>query len=296
MVPGRIAAAIVLCLIVSMSAARAASAAADAGQVLTLAGDCAAVADGRRTALKMGDTVHVGDALEVGDGAKLKLRMNDGSVLSLGSGAKMTIQNYDFDQSGNRRDAKLGLDSGLLRAVVSSVSQPSKFEVDTATSVAAARSTDWFVEALPSATVVSVLDGSVVVEPRQQTPAPAAPAAQPAGPARPGAARPAAPAAIPVSGVVVPALSSTVIGGPRIPIKLQTWTQAEFDQLIDRTRINYGWCQCTQELALIKASCEPTPASCEAICAGSRSSFIPDARAACARYYTDNAPVRSRRQ
>src|SRR5260221_14459573 len=124
--------------------------------------------------------------------------MNEASPVSWGWGPKRPIQTYNFAKGGNRRDAKLGLDSGLLRAVVSSVSQPSKFEVDTATSVAAARSTDWFVEALPSATVVSVLDGSVVVEPRQQTPAPAAPAAQPAGPARLGATRPAAPAAIPL--------------------------------------------------------------------------------------------------
>src|SRR5215470_1170277 len=121
MVPGKIATAIVVCLLLSASPQRVALAAADAGQVLTLAGDCAAVADGRRTSLKAGDTVHVGDLLEIGDGAKLKLRMNDGSVLSLAAGTKMTIQDYTVDPGGERREAKLNLDSGLLRAVVSSV-------------------------------------------------------------------------------------------------------------------------------------------------------------------------------
>src|SRR5262252_6282516 len=115
MVPGKIAAGFFVCLLLSMATVRPVLAAVDAGQVLTLAGDCAAVADGRRTSLKTGDTVHVGDMLEVGDGAKLKLRMNDGSVLSLGAGAKMTIQDYEADAAGNRRDAKLNLDSGLLR-------------------------------------------------------------------------------------------------------------------------------------------------------------------------------------
>jgi hypothetical protein len=302
MVPGRIAAAIGFWILCSMFMARPALAGAEAGQVLTLAGDCAAIVDGQRTTLKMGDAVHVGDLLEVGDGAKLKLRMNDGSIVSLGSGARMTIENYDVDPSGEHRDAKLGLDSGLLRAVVTSVRQPSKFEVDTATSVAAARSTDWFVEALPNATIVSVLDGEVVVEPRQQASAPAAAVVQPTTPIpqpatkRPGGVRPAPQNAIPPSGVIVPALSSTVIGAPRVPIKLQTWTRDEFDQLIARTRINYGWCQCTQELALIKASCEPSRPSCEAACSGSQSSFIPDAREACARYYTDVAATRARQR
>src|SRR6202035_1223755 len=67
---------------------------------------------------------------ELPAGARLKLRMGDGSVISLTSGSRMTIHTFGIDAGGQKRDAKLILTNGLLRAVVSPVSQPSIFEVD----------------------------------------------------------------------------------------------------------------------------------------------------------------------
>src|SRR5215472_5954464 len=93
--------------------------ATDAGQVLTYNGDCYAVVDGKRIKLNMGDVVHVGDVLELGNDAKLKLQMVDGSVLSLSANSRMTIGSYDVLADGTHRDAKLNLDSGVVRAVVS---------------------------------------------------------------------------------------------------------------------------------------------------------------------------------
>ena len=62
--------------------------------MLTFNGDCFVVAGDQRTTLKMGDPVHIGDVIDVPEGAKLKLRMADGSVLALASGTHMTIQSY----------------------------------------------------------------------------------------------------------------------------------------------------------------------------------------------------------
>jgi hypothetical protein len=139
--------------------------ATDAGQVLTYNGDCYVIEDGKRDKLNMGDVVHVGDVLEVPSDARLKLQMTDGSVLSLAANSRMTIGSYDVSADGAQRDAKLNLDSGVVRAVVSKMTEKSTFEVNTATGVAAARSTDWFVEYRPAttSTEVSVLDGTVGV-------------------------------------------------------------------------------------------------------------------------------------
>ena len=82
--------------------------------------------------------------------AKLKLRMADGSIISVASGTQMTIRAYAVDAAGQRQDATLSLGQGLLRAVVAPVTGPAKFEVDTAVGTAAVRSTDWFVEAFPA--------------------------------------------------------------------------------------------------------------------------------------------------
>jgi hypothetical protein len=50
---------------------------------------------------------------------------------------------------------------GLLRAGVRAQGEP-HFEVDTATGAATVRSTDWFIEARPGSTQVSVLASRVV--------------------------------------------------------------------------------------------------------------------------------------
>jgi hypothetical protein len=91
----------------------------------------------------------------------LKLRMADGSVISVAAGTRLTIAAYGVDGAGQRQDARLSLTQGLLRAVVAPVEHPASFEVDTAVGAAAVRSTDWFVEGSATAMQVGVLTGSV---------------------------------------------------------------------------------------------------------------------------------------
>jgi hypothetical protein len=132
-----------------------------AGEVLALFGPCFVEAGGTRSALKAGDRVHVGDEVDVGAGGKLKLRMEDGSVIAVASGSRLTIKNYAVGPNGASRKAALALAQGLLRAVVSPLKGRSHFEIDTATGVAAVRSTDWFIEARAGVTQVGVLQGRV---------------------------------------------------------------------------------------------------------------------------------------
>jgi hypothetical protein len=134
-----------------------------AGSVLTFSGQCLVERDGRPTALALGDSVDVGDTILVPTGARLKLRMSDGSVISAGSGSHLTLTAYTPGDGAQHRNVRIDLAGGLLRAVVAAVAQPQHFEVDTATGVAAVRSTDWFVEASPDLTRVGVLKGVVTL-------------------------------------------------------------------------------------------------------------------------------------
>ncbi|MGH7092195.1 MAG: FecR family protein [Stellaceae bacterium] len=252
--------------------------AADAGQVLTFNGNCFAETGGQRAQLKMGDTVHVGDVIDVPDGAKLKLRMVDGSVLALGSGTHMTIKAYSA--SGGKRDAQVQIDTGLIRSVVAKMTQPSSFEVDTATGVAAARSTDYFVEATPDKTTVAVLDGSVKFAARTPSGAtetggvlipPRSGSEIDSGPppaAAPGAKRPPAPRRLEPTPVVA-------------------YTQVQFDDLINRTSVAFGFCQCIADTTHIAASCETSVDACQAKCGGKLYAFIPNARQSCKADYAD---------
>lgn len=98
------------------------AAATPAGTVVGVSGSCTDL--GR--ALSRGDVVQIGDTLDVAAGGNLRLRMTDGSVISIASGSRITV-------TGSGGAAKLLMTQGLLR--VTSVTRP--FEVATAVGTAA---------------------------------------------------------------------------------------------------------------------------------------------------------------
>jgi hypothetical protein len=194
-------------VLAALFAAGSAAEAAKAGEVIALAGQCFVESGGQRRALKNGDAVEVGDTVDVPRGGKLKLRMDDGSVISAASGTRLTVAAYANDAQG--RDAKLSLAAGLLRAVVSAVTRPSRFEIDTATGVAAVRSTDWFIEARPGSTQVGVLDGTVVLTSLATR-----------------------------RSVTLPSRWGARVEAGRSPVPGRVWSQAEFDDVIARTTVD----------------------------------------------------------
>jgi len=188
-------------------AAGPAMAAAPAGQVLALVGTPLLNSGGQIQALQLGSPVAVGDTVETPADAKVKLRMNDGSIISVASGSRLTIADYKTGAAAGR-DAKLTLGVGLLRAAVTAAAGPSHFEVDTATGVAAVRSTDWFIRASAEVTQVGVLNGEVAL----------------------------ASAATGKSVLIGPGLGARVFRG-RDPVPPRKWLQSEFDEVIGRTEV-----------------------------------------------------------
>jgi hypothetical protein len=93
-----------------------AAAATPAGTVIGVSGSC--TDQGR--VLNRGDTIQIGDTLDVPAGGNLKLRMADGTTISVASGTSVTVTNYDNAGSGGA--AKLLLTQGLVR--VTSATHP----------------------------------------------------------------------------------------------------------------------------------------------------------------------------
>ena len=85
-----------------------------AGTVIGISGDCFVVSGGSRTALRLGLAVQVGDILDVAAPAKLKLRMADGSIISVAAGTQMTIRAYAVDAAGQRQDASSVARAGIV--------------------------------------------------------------------------------------------------------------------------------------------------------------------------------------
>ncbi|HZT89450.1 MAG TPA: FecR family protein [Stellaceae bacterium] len=251
--PARLSVALLSALLLVFSCLLARPAAADAaGEVLVFSGQPVVVRGSDRVPLKMGDTVNVGDAVEVPEGGKLRLRMGDGSVLTLASGSRMTIQSYTPGGAGQPRDVRLGLPSGLVQAVVAPVAQPSRFEVDTATAVAAVRSTDWFIDARAGTTQVAVLDGTVDLTSRATGKA-----------------------------VPVPPRQGTRVDAGRDVLPPRVYSQAEFDQLLAQTSFPAGWCQCIDARNTLQGACLADAGGCQAYCAPGHYSFVPVAPGTC---------------
>lgn len=207
MVVRHVAALVVAALFTMASIWPAGAAGAHAGDVVAMGGQCFVAASGARTPLKIGDPVHVGDNVEVPAGAKLKLRLDDGSIVSAAPGSQLTIQSFTMG-GAEKRDAHITLNTGLLRAVVSAVGEPQHFEVDTATGVAAVRSTDWFIEAKSGSTQVGVLEGAVSLT-----------------------------SAATGKAVRIPARWGARVETGRDPVPARVWTAAEFDAVIARTDV-----------------------------------------------------------
>lgn len=199
--PGRIAA--VLLLLVSTAAM-----AAPAGSVVGVSGACFVVSGGQRTPLRIGQQVQVTDTVDVPADGKLKLRMTDGTVISVAPGSQVTISSYVTDAGGQRQDAKLSLAQGLVRAAVSPMGRPASFEVDTAVGTAAVRGTDWFIEAFPGSAQVGVLEGSVTLT-----------------------------SAATRRSETVPARWGARLEAGRDPVPPRVWAPAEFQAVINRTQV-----------------------------------------------------------
>lgn len=192
----------------ALLAAPAGFAASGAGSVVGLVGHCAVERGGSALALKLGDAVAVSDTVTVPADGKLKLRMSDGSVISLAAGTRMTVSAYQTDAGGQRQNAQLSLGQGLLRAVVAPVDHPTVFEVSTAVGTAAVRSTDWFIEAKPGSAQVGVLSGNVVL--------------------RSGATH---------REVAIPARWGARLEAGRDPVDARVWAPQEFQAVISRTDV-----------------------------------------------------------
>ena len=123
------------------------------GTVIEVSGSC--IDHGR--VLKFGDVVQIGDTLDVPAGAKLKLQMADGSVISVAPDSSFTVASYNIN--GSSRRVKLSLAQGVLH--ITSATRP--FEVSSAvgTAVASSASADWFVESKAGSARVAVLAGIV---------------------------------------------------------------------------------------------------------------------------------------
>jgi hypothetical protein len=112
----------------------------DAGTVVRVNGHPTCVRAGVVRPLKRGDAVAIGDRITTDAESKIKLLLADDSVLAIGAGSTVTLD--DLTLGANGRTGRLGVLVGRFKlAIAAWLSGPSDYEVRTPTAVAGVRGT-----------------------------------------------------------------------------------------------------------------------------------------------------------
>jgi hypothetical protein len=119
---------------------------------------------GAPRALAVGAELFEGDRIRTGAGARLRLILLDGSVLTCGEATDLTLDWVLFAPEQDTRSLLLRVPLGIVRAVVDLLVPHSTVEMHTATAVISARGTEWITEAQPAATATVALEGEVAVQ------------------------------------------------------------------------------------------------------------------------------------
>ena len=120
-------------------------------------------ATGEAGPLAVGAELFEGDRIRTDAGARLRLALRDGSVLTCGEATGLTLDRAFYAPAQDSRNYLLRVSFGIVRAVVEMLAAGSDFEMHTNTAVISARGTEWIAEAARAATSVVALDGEVAV-------------------------------------------------------------------------------------------------------------------------------------
>lgn len=112
-----------------------------------------------------GVEVQEDDILETGANASAQVEMNDGSLLKLGSGTRLLLADYKFDNDGNVIKASLDTLSGWLRFAVAKLRGPDRrYDIHTPTMTIGIRGTEGIIEVADNRGSLLLEEGEVAVQ------------------------------------------------------------------------------------------------------------------------------------
>lgn len=136
------------------------------GAVVERSGTATVVQDGRPRMLDPGLELHLEDRIYTGAEGKVRIRLVDGSLLTVGPGSELQLTEFHRRLGSDGEalfDGLLDLVRGIVRATLSEAPQDRRFEIHTRAAAAAARSTEFVVVDDRESSAVFVVEGGVAV-------------------------------------------------------------------------------------------------------------------------------------
>jgi hypothetical protein len=132
------------------------------GQAVKTLGDVRVTRDGSDLTVGPGTALQLGDVIKTGAGARLRLRLVDGSILTLGENTSLSIDIFAVDGTNKSRTVVMTLLNGIVNAAAAKSGEDKfDYQIKTANAYSAVRGTKWIVNAPKGATAVYVLSGEV---------------------------------------------------------------------------------------------------------------------------------------
>lgn len=132
------------------------------GQSVKTLGDVRLNRDGTSVTVGSGTALQLGDVINTGPGARMRMRLVDGSILTLGENTSLSIDIFAVDPANKSRTVVMTLLSGIVNAAAAKSGEDKfDYQIKTANAYSAVRGTQWIVNALKAATSAYVLNGQV---------------------------------------------------------------------------------------------------------------------------------------
>ena len=140
-----------------------AAAATQVGSATRVQGECTGTVDAETRELVAGAAIYLGEHLATGDDARLAVTLDDGTVLTVGENARLTVDAFVFDPAGaSMLHATV---SGAFRYVSGALSTDARRTASVTTPVAliGVRGTDFWGGPIDGGFGVALFEGSISV-------------------------------------------------------------------------------------------------------------------------------------
>jgi hypothetical protein len=156
---------IALCVVALGETAPVAAQPAPVGTVEALVGSAVVTrrTTGEALPLTVGAELFEADRVRTDVGARLRLRLRDGSVLTCGEATGLILDEALYAPARASQSFLLRVPFGIVRSVVDLLAPQSSYEMHTNTAVISVRGTEWIAEAERAATAIVALQGQVAV-------------------------------------------------------------------------------------------------------------------------------------
>jgi len=134
------------------------------GSVTSASGGVSLLFQGKTTPVAVGQSLVLGDELDTSSNGRVEFQLADGTIISLTPGSRFVINQYDYDDAGQRPGLGLfNLFTGGMRAITGAISRfQHRVEVTTPVATIGIRGTEFVGEIGDEGMDVSMLEGQGV--------------------------------------------------------------------------------------------------------------------------------------